>query len=195
MVVARWWRGKGGGWNFFAIGMQEMREKRYKYIELLILYLYQMEKSNRNVRFKRLFLLMVFGLVATGLQAQVSVTVNGDRTYTLSGNSGIYFNNDTMWVGNDEYPLESVQVITFRTVLGINEVVQETMNIAPNPASESFVVSGVGQEPQRMVLYSTAGLKLMEQTVSDGTKVDISHLSEGLYVMRCGNRVAKIVKQ
>jgi hypothetical protein len=80
-------------------------------------------------------------------------------------------------------------------VLGINEVVQETMNIAPNPASESFVVSGVGQEPQRMVLYSTAGVKLMEQTVSDGTKVDISHLSEGLYVMRCGNRVAKIVKQ
>ena len=80
-----------------------------------------MEKSNRNVRFKRLFLLMVFGLVATGLQAQVSVTVNGDRTYTLSGNSGIYFNNDTMWVGNDEYPLESVQIITFRTVLGINE--------------------------------------------------------------------------
>lgn len=154
-----------------------------------------MEKSNLNVRFKRLFLLMVFGLVATGLQAQVSVTVNGDRTYTLSGNSGIYFNNDTMWVGNDEYPLESVQVITFRMVLGINEVVQETMNIAPNPASESFVVSGVGQEPQRMVLYSTAGVKLMEQTVSDGTKVDISHLSEGLYVMRCGNRVAKIVKQ
>ena len=104
---------------------------------------------------------MVFGLVATGLQAQVRVTVNGDRTYTLGGNSGIYFNNDTMWVGNDEYPLESVQVITFRTVLGINEVVQETMNIAPNPASESFVVSGVGQEPQRMVLYSTAGVKLM----------------------------------
>ena len=35
----------------------------------------------------------------------------------------------------------------------------------------------------------------MEQTVTDGTVVDISHLPEGVYILRTKDHVAKIVKQ
>ena len=38
-----------------------------------------------------------------------------------------------------------------------------------------------------------AGIQLMQQTATDGTVLNISHLPEGLYLLQCGNRVAKLV--
>lgn len=147
---------------------------------------------------KRLILLTVLSIFMMGnmLVAQVRVQVNGQRSFTISQTNGLYFSHDTMRVDDAVYPLDDIQVITLTPVTqGIASAEAPTMQLAPNPARDVVTLQGIGSAPQTVTLYSTAGVKLMEQTVSDGSRLDISHLPEGLYVLRCGNRVAKIVKQ
>ena len=57
------------------------------------------------------------------------------------------------------------------------------------------MVQGIGQQPQMVTIYSVAGVKLHEQMAADGSHIDLSRLPEGVYVMRCGDKLAKIIKQ
>ena len=138
-------------------------------------------------------LLMLLGGSAN---AQVVVQINGDQSFVIDEQSGLYFHNDTMRVDNATFALDDIQVITLRQApVGIDEVAAAEMVIAPNPARDRVALNGIGSTPCRATLYSTAGIKLMEKTVADGSVLDISHLPEGLYILRCGDRTAKIVKQ
>lgn len=128
--------------------------------------------------------------------AQVRVQVNGDQTFVIDEHNGLYFNNDTMRVDDAIYALDDIQVITLQQVTaGIRDIDADDMQLVPNPARDIVTLNGIGTTPQKAILYSTAGVKLMEQTVTDGAILNISHLPEGLYILRCGNRIAKIVKQ
>ena len=128
--------------------------------------------------------------------AQVRVQVNGDQTFVIDEHNGLYFNNDTMRVDDVIYALDDIQVITLQQVTaGIRDIDADDMQLVPNPARDIVTLNGIGTTPQKAILYSTAGVKLMEQTVSDGAILNISHLPEGLYILHCGNRMAKIVKQ
>ena len=128
--------------------------------------------------------------------AQVRVQVNGDQTFVIDEHNDLYFNNDTMRVDDIIYALDNIQVITLQQVTaGIRDIDADDMQLVPNPARDIVTLNGIGTTPQKAILYSTAGVKLMEQTVTDGAILNISHLPEGLYILRCGNRMAKIVKQ
>ena len=128
--------------------------------------------------------------------AQVRVQVNGDQTFVIDEHNGLYFNNDTMRVDDAIYALDDIQVITLQQVTaGIRDIDADDMQLVPNPARDIVTLNGIGTTPQKAILYSTAGVKLMEQTVTDGAILNISHLPEGLYILRCGNLMAKIVKQ
>ena len=150
---------------------------------------------------KKLFLILsaVFALCCGSLQAQVRVQVNGSQGFDLTEAGGIYFANDSMTVvgtsGVTEYALDEVSVVTFTTIVNIDEIAVSSVSIAPNPAMDYVYVQGIGPQPQTVTLYSVAGVKLHEQVASDGTRIDLSRLPEGVYVMRCGDKVAKIIKQ
>ena len=135
-------------------------------------------------------------LLGSAANAQVRVQINGDQTFVIDENNGLYFHNDTMRVDNVVFPLGDIQVITLQQMTtGISNIDARDMKLSPNPASDIITLQGIGTTPQKAVLYSTAGVKILEQTVSDGSTLNISHLPEGLYILRCGNRAAKIVKQ
>ena len=139
-------------------------------------------------------LLLMLG--AGALQAQgVGVQVNGSQSFVLNESNGIYFHNDSLTIDGVSFALDDITVITFSTSTGIDKIVDESLELMPNPVSEALTVRGIGNEPQTVTFYSTAGIKLMEQKAVDGTVISISHLPEGMYIMRCGDRVAKVVKQ
>lgn len=143
-------------------------------------------------------LVVLLLLIGSGsLYAQgVMVQINGSQSFLLNETSGLYFHNDSLTVDEYSYALEDIQTITFQATSGIADIKDiEPLELAPNPASDRVTLRGIGNEPQTMTLYSTAGVKLMEQTVVEGTVVNISHLPEGVYVLRCGDQVAKMVKQ
>ena len=126
----------------------------------------------------------------------VRVQINGSQSFLLNETNGLYFHNDSLTVDEYSYALEDIQMITFQATSGIADIKDiKLLELAPNPASDRVILRGIGNEPQMMTLYSTVGVKLMEQVVEEGTVVNISHLPEGVYVLRCGDRVAKMVKQ
>lgn len=146
---------------------------------------------------KRIFLFTALLLLTGGgvTHAQVRVQVNGDRSFVIDQNNGLYFHNDTMTVAGEAFALDDITVITLQSAVSIDGIEVSEVTLAPNPAQDFFTLKGIGAESQKAVLYSTAGVKLMEQTVTDGTVVDISHLPEGVYILRTKDHVAKIVKQ
>ena len=149
---------------------------------------------------KHLFLIVAALVLGCGcMQAQVRVQINGSQSFDLTEAGGLYFANDSMTVvstaGVAEYALGDVYVVTFVTQLGINQITDASVTIAPNPAMDYVMVQGIGQQPQMVTIYSVAGVKLHEQMAADGSRINISHLPEGTYVLRCGDKVAKIIKQ
>lgn len=129
-------------------------------------------------------------------QAQgVGVQINGNQSFVLSQTNGIYFHNDSLTIDGVTFALDDITVITFSTSTGIADIEEASMVLAPNPVSTALTVRGIGSEPQTVTLYSTAGIKLLEQKAADGTVINVSHLPEGVYIMRCGDRMAKVVKQ
>lgn len=144
--------------------------------------------------------LLLLALGAGALHAQVHVQVNGDHSYLLRPSNGLYFSHDTMRVvtaeGETSYALADIRVITLiPEYTGIALAESEQMKLMPNPAREYIRIEGIGDKPQTVVLYNTTGTKVLEQQAADGTLIDLQRLPEGLYVLRCGNRVAKIIKQ
>lgn len=126
----------------------------------------------------------------------VKVLINGSQSFTLNETNGLYFHNDSLTVDNVTFALDDIQVITFQSTSGIVDIEDiASLELAPNPASDFITLQGIGNEPQTVTLYSTAGIKLMEQKAVDGSFINISHLPEGVYILRCGDRVAKMVKK
>lgn len=146
---------------------------------------------------KLLFIGSLLLVLAGGsLAAQgVKIQINGSQTFVLNEGNGIYFHNDSLTVDGEVFALDDIQVITFEANLGIDRVGEESLTLAPNPVREAVTLRGIGSELQTVALYSTAGIKLLEQKASDGTVINISHLPEGVYILRCGDKVAKVVKQ
>ena len=146
---------------------------------------------------KKIILFAALLLLTGGgvLHAQVRVQVNGDQSFVIDEANGLYFHNNTMTVDGDTFALDDITVITLQSAVGIDDIEVSDLQLAPNPAQEYITLQGIGSEPQQAVIYSTAGVKLLEQTVTDGTVINISHLPEGVYILRTADRVAKIVKQ
>lgn len=148
---------------------------------------------------KRLIFMSLLLFMTGGglLHAQgVKVQINGDQSFLLNESNGLYFHNDSLTVDGVSFALDDIQVITFQASSGITETVAvEDITLAPNPVRDAITLRGIGDTPQRVSLYSTAGIKIMEQMASDGEVINISHLPEGVYILRCGERVAKMVKQ
>lgn len=135
-------------------------------------------------------------LCGLATQAQVQVQVNGSQTFVINENNGLYFHGDSMLVDNTSFPLSEVQVITLRQITDdIDDIAESELHLMPNPVHDAVVLQGIGDAPLPVAVYSLAGVKLMEQLATDGTSIDISRLPQGLYLLRCGNKVSKIVKQ
>ncbi|MBR6441483.1 MAG: T9SS type A sorting domain-containing protein, partial [Bacteroidales bacterium] len=134
---------------------------------------------------KKLLLLSSLLLLGfSALQAQVSVKINGSQTFVLNESNGIYFHNDSLTIDGETFALDDIQVITLQATNSIADIEEESLALMPNPVQEVLTLRGIGNEPQTVSLYSTAGVKLMEQKASDGTVINIGHLPEGVYILR-----------
>ncbi len=147
----------------------------------------------------KLLLTLVFLLLCGGalkVDAQVQIRVNGSEEFVINETNGLYFHNDTMFVDDAAFALDDIQVITFTQITqNIDDIADAAMQLMPNPATDAVMVQGIGDTPQTVIIYSLAGIKLHEQMATDGTRIDISKLPDGLYLLRCGDKVSKIVKQ
>lgn len=90
---------------------------------------------------------------------------------------------------------QSVYSVRVMLPTGVNEAAAPVLRLYPNPASTVLYVSVLKGE--RVQLCDMTGRLLMqaEATGEETLPLDISGLSRGIYVVRCGDRVAKFVKE
>lgn len=79
--------------------------------------------------------------------------------------------------------------LTVNTV-GVEELATETLTIYPNPANDYLKVNREGE----LTIYDLSGKLVKSQTVEAGNSISVSDLNKGIYFVKVGSSVQKIVK-
>jgi hypothetical protein len=70
-------------------------------------------------------------------------------------------------------------------VSGVDDIARGELSIYPNPATEYIQVEGDDLNGSaRIVMYNVSGKMVMNQVLDRGGRIPVSHLSEGIYVIR-----------
>ena len=152
-------------------------------------------------------LLLVFAILSVGdtvkaQQTEIQAVItrhNGDeQIYQLNENDRISFPNDETLVitqnGTDiQIPISEIRKITFDEVLATAENEAKNIGIFPNPADNSFTVSGIN-EVRQLKIYSIDGRLVKQETVGCGQSIDITELPQGLYYVNINKQNFKLIK-
>ncbi len=73
-------------------------------------------------------------------------------------------------------------------------IVMQGLNLAPNPARGQVTVKTIGLEGKPITVYSTIGKQVLAQAMPSAEAVlDLRSLPTGIYLVRCGSHVARLV--
>jgi hypothetical protein len=74
---------------------------------------------------------------------------------------------------------------------------QQQIKVFPNPAHDSFTLSIDGQEDQKQIvlIYNLNGTKVYQGIIRQTSLIDVSYWPVGLYVVKIGNTITKVVVQ
>lgn len=150
-------------------------------------------------------LLLLGGKVASA-QSTVTVTkTNGAvSSYTVQSTGSISFAGDYVVIKESNtsaaqsIPMSAVRNMKFSdSSNGIDDVAgaqQSAVRLYPNPAQSYCVVSNTEGELMDVTVYSMTGAKMMETTVENEGRIDISSLKTGVYMVKINNHTTKLVK-
>lgn len=114
------------------------------------------------------------------------------KTYTCST-----ANDTILYVFDDEYDISNCDTLKIYVhfnhpkPLSTSNVAAERINLYPNPTNTGFYIEA---EAREVTVSSINGQLLHRQAISGKTYVDISHLPAGVYMVRAGSAVAKVVR-
>ena len=143
----------------------------------------------------------VTGIVALLLQANPSLTVdqireiitttarNDDKTGPLLANDSA----DLRWGWGKIDALAAVnKALTFVDIQQA-EAMRLPLHLYPNPATGSVTVNTGCGESQMLQVYTVSGNQVLEMPVNTEATIDISSWSRGLYIVRVGSRIEKLI--
>ena len=153
---------------------------------------------------KKIFILGVVLLIAGRLAAQgfqlITLTADGAKaSYALMNVQEIVFENNTMTVnlksGTD---VTGVTRVSFSQDGGVgieNPEAEPSVFVFPNPVQTYLTVSGVAKDV-KINLLNLSGVLLQSIFAQDNaTNIDVSALSQGVYLLRIGDKAVKFIKQ
>ncbi|MCH2022608.1 MAG: T9SS type A sorting domain-containing protein [Saprospiraceae bacterium] len=76
----------------------------------------------------------------------------------------------------------------------IKKVIDNSFKVYPNPSNDIINIDGDFNGNLKYMLYTPLGTNILNGTISKNSKIDISHLSSNIYLLKINNRVFKIVK-
>ena len=160
----------------------------------------------RHLFFKTL-MLSVF-LIGIAFQGNSQVTnvslvvtkIDGtEQTFQLDEESQLYFENGDQLVIKDvagnttSFGLDKIRKIVCSEVAGAQESTASQLQIFPNPTHNSFIVRNLtGTGLAR--IYSLDGRLVKLFQAYDGMSVDVSDLTNGMYLMNINGQTLKLMK-
>lgn len=102
-------------------------------------------------------------------------------------------NDRANWNKQDTTVFTTPPVCTF---LGTTNVALENkISIFPNPTNAILNINLVDVQNAKIVLFDLHGRKLISQSMSNSLKLDISHLSKGMYILQVETEAGQLTKQ
>lgn len=105
--------------------------------------------------------------------------------------SYLYYMQDIfLMIAEDHYRCE----VSYRNFpLGIGEKPLQELTLYPNPASDSFRLTATGTQPLPIVIYNAGGTAVQSLKVAPGDVIDVTGLTNGLYLVRSAGGVGRLV--
>ncbi len=112
-------------------------------------------------------------------------------TFSLPGTNQDFNASLEIWKFFARYDINGL-----RTTTSINQLNQNSnLSVFPNPTSSIINIDFEGIENVDFQLFSLTGQSILNGTVNSNTQqIDIAHLPEGVYFLKVGNAVKKVLK-
>ena len=98
--------------------------------------------------------------------------------------------NSSAWVNAEKY----INYWSLHQINAIDEQSNHTVKVFPNPATNTIYLNYYSNKPLNVRLFDVNG-KLVTDKLITGNMLDISDLESGIYFVRLGNSVTKIIKK
>lgn len=146
---------------------------------------------------------VVTGIVALILQANPSLTVdeirdiitstarNDDKTGPLVINDS----SDLRWGWGKIDALRAVNAAISHVSVAQAESQRLPLHVYPNPASGSLTINTGCGEPQTAEIYTAQGSLMKQMPVNHEASLDVSGWPCGVYILRVGSRIEKLIVQ
>lgn len=117
-----------------------------------------------------------------------SVTCNADNkvagTYDIVVSGG--------FASNYEFVYENAKLTVEKGDLIVDN--EAFINIYPNPTTDAFYVNA-SDDITEVRIFNAVGKLIMIQPIEGTTRIDISEQPEGTYIVKAGNKMARIIKE
>lgn len=70
---------------------------------------------------------------------------------------------------------------------------EKSLQVYPNPAAEQVTVLTGRHNPERIEIYSADGRRVLTQEVTMEGTINVGQLPHGVYIVKCGARIARLV--
>jgi hypothetical protein len=128
----------------------------------------------------------VKGSISEGVYTFDSEVSSGEEDEVTYRVGEVVSDDLTIW-GN-----EAVMTFTQSVSTAINELTTESISVYPNPATSTLNIEG---STGIAYVYNLAGTMVLTQDLSQSTSMDISDLTNGVYLLKVDGEIIKVVKK
>lgn len=154
------------------------------------------------MKLKLFFLMFAFSVVnfiyATEVDKMVAISTDGNKTaYALASVNRINViadaNSASMTVVDKDGNQFAgyVKILFAETETGVEELDITSVYIYPNPVVNTLSIQGV-DENTALEVYNLTGKSVLN---AKGTKLDVTSLTQGTYILRINNQYVKFIKK
>lgn len=150
------------------------------------------------------FIFLILLLNSFSSKAQKNITIqyrdNQEITYSINHNSKLTFSENDLIISQSSgsiyyFEMENIRKIYFSNPNSLLDVVsQDNAILYPNPSSSSISLSNIKSKTS-ILIYNLKGILMLSEIIYQDKSINISNLSNGIYIVKVDNKEFKLVKE
>lgn len=147
-------------------------------------------------------LLLLFSSFALKAQRNINIQYIDDVliTYAINLNSRLTFSNNDIIISQPSgevysFTIDSIRRIYFTTESSLLEVLPKSdITLYPNPSKNYITLSNINTKTP-MSIYNMKGVLVISDIIYQNKSINISNLSNGIYIVKVGGKKFKLLKE
>lgn len=119
----------------------------------------------------------------------VTITANAYEDYVFDHWSDGITDNPRVVLLNNDLSLEA-----YFNGTGVEEDNEFNLYLYPNPVKESLRIEGL-ETKSELFFYNVLGLMVKKADANPNQEINVSELSPGVYIIRCGKKILRFMKE